>query len=261
MRKIIIIILLILAVLVGAAFYFRADLTGLYLSLSQKAQNFEKISVNSLTNKIDQQVNAPPPIRAQKETPKAQLTKSGTINWTNSQRADNGLLALIENKNLDQGALAKAQDMFKKQYFAHESPTGAGPAEVAKAADYSFLVIGENLALGNFANDQELVQAWMDSPGHRANILNSKYKEIGVAVVQGIYEGRTTWIAVQEFGLSTTACPQINQGIKNSIDVYQKQIDDLAVTLAEKKTELGLINLHRTPDLYNQKIRRIQPTG
>lgn len=246
--------MLVLAALAGTVFYFRADLAVLYLSLSQKIQNFEKTSVDSLLSKTGQQVNAPPPIRAQKETLKAQLTKSGTIKWTNSQRSDNGLPILAENKNLDQAALSKAQDMFKKQYFAHESPTGAGPAEVAKAAGYDFLIIGENLALGNFANDQELVQAWMDSPGHRANILNSKYKEIGVAVLHGTYENKSTWIAVQEFGLPSAACPQINSALKNSIDLYQKQLDDLSSLLVEKKAELGLTSPRRNPDLYNQKV-------
>jgi uncharacterized protein YkwD len=91
--------------------------------------------------------------------------------------------------------------MFENQYFAHESPTGEKVSDLAKKFGYDFLLIGENLAMGNFSSDEDLVLAWMESPGHRENILNEKYQEIGVAVKKGIFEGKEVWIAVQHFGL------------------------------------------------------------
>src|SRR6185369_15716694 len=118
-----------------------------------------------------------------------------------------GLPALKENALLDKAAKKKLDDMFAQQYFEHINPQGKGPSDLAKSVGYDYIAIGENLALGNFKNDAELVQAWMDSPGHRANILNKQYTEIGVAVGQGTYEGKKTWLAVQEFGRPTSSCP------------------------------------------------------
>ena len=135
--------------------------------------------------------------------------------------------ALLENTKLDQSAELKAQDMLKNQYFAHTSPSGMAVGNLAEKVGYEFIAIGENLALGNFENDEALVQAWMDSPGHRANILNSRYQEIGVAVLKGVFEGRTTWLAVQHFGLPLSVCPSPQEGVKLTIDANQNKIDEI----------------------------------
>jgi len=248
--KILIIFLLVLA---AAGFYFRNDINTLYLQMTQNLPQFEKIPVNFLINQVQQQVSLPPPLRVEEQTQESFLTKAGVIRWTNSQRAANGLPPLAQNQKLSATALAKAQDMLKNQYFAHVSPLGIGAAELAKNAGYEFLAIGENLAMGDFADDQTLVGAWMDSPGHRANILNSKYTEIGVAVIKEAFEGRTTWMAVQEFGLPQTACPQPNPETKTAINSYNSQLEQWSQILQEKKSELenprGL-----TKEEYMQKL-------
>ncbi|MBU1102797.1 hypothetical protein KJ853_04060 [Patescibacteria group bacterium] len=232
-------VILILLIFVGLGFYFRADLLNFYDHLTKNFSDIEKISLDQLVKDIQKQVSAPPPLRLNQEESLATLTKSVVIKWTNLQRAANGgLLPLASNTKLDAAALAKVQEMFKNQYFEHVSPAGAGPEDLAKKFSYSFVAFGENLALGNFKDEEALVQAWMDSPGHRANILNTRYREIGVAVLKGVFEGRTTWIAVQEFGFPLAACPQPDAALKSQIEFYKKQADDLILLIDEKRKEI-----------------------
>jgi uncharacterized protein YkwD len=164
------------------------------------------------------------------------LTNNSIIYWTNQARKDNGnLAALTENSTLDGTALAKANDMFDKQYFEHTSPSGVTVATQMDAAGYGYIIIGENLALGDFASGKEIVDAWMNSPGHRANILQTHYKEIGVAVKKGTYQGRTVWIAVQHFGLSRDLCPAVNASLKPTIDINETHIKNLQADIDTRK--------------------------
>ncbi|MEK7496036.1 MAG: CAP domain-containing protein [Patescibacteria group bacterium] len=202
-------------------------------------------------------VSAPPPLKIEKEVsqevPPSILTRLGTFTWTNTQRIINGLPALQENAELNAAALLKADDILKKQYFNHISPIGEGPAELAKKAGYEYISVGENLAMGNFKNDGDLVEAWMNSPGHRANILSFKYKELGVAVIKGEYEGETVWVAVQEFGLPLSACPQPEAALKNQIGQTQNQINNLKSQIEDKIKELESEKFNGRQE-YNQKI-------
>jgi hypothetical protein len=91
--------------------------------------------------------------------------------------------------------------------------------------------LGENLALGDFNGDQGLVNAWMASPGHRANILNKNYSEIGVAVGRADMNGRETWLAVQHFGLPQSACPEVDSNIKSKITDNETKISSLEKSL------------------------------
>ncbi len=209
--------------------------------------------------KIDEvkQIITSAPLRApaQKEVPVVNviLTETGVVSWTNRQRLDNGLQSLKVNSSLNISADLKVKDMFTKQYFDHISPSGEGPSDLAKKSAYEYIMIGENLALGNFKDDKELVQSWMDSPGHRANILNSKFSEIGVAVGKGNYEGRDVWIAVQEFSLPLSACPGPDTNLKNQINQSQSRLDDLSAELARRKAEIANAN-PKSGEEYNQKV-------
>lgn len=123
------------------------------------------------------------------------------ISETNNQRRANGLGSLVENKKLNNAADFKMRDMFARQYFDHYGPNGtSGAAELVIKFGYQYSWVGENLALGDFRNANDLVSAWMNSPGHRANILNSVYREIGIATGYDVFQGRRTIIAVQIFG-------------------------------------------------------------
>src|SRR3990167_1053801 len=121
------------------------------------------------------------------------------IKLTNTQRNQNGLATLIENKQLDQAAEAKASDMFVNDYWAHYSPQGKSPWNFINAAGYKYTFAGENLAR-DFDDANGVVVAWMNSPSHRSNMLDHNFREIGVAVADGKLSGREGILVVQMFG-------------------------------------------------------------
>ncbi len=123
---------------------------------------------------------------------------------TNAKRQEAGLGSVTLNAQLSSAAAAKAADMFAKNYWAHNSPTGATPWEFISGAGYKYTVAGENLAK-NFSTSQGVVDAWMASPSHKANLLKPSYKEIGFAVVNGVLNGEETTLVVQMFGASAGA--------------------------------------------------------
>lgn len=131
----------------------------------------------------------------------AEVIPSVLIDLANEDRADNQLASLSFNPTLAAAAKLKAKDMAANQYFAHTSPIEPNktPWYWFNVAGYAFTAAGENLAI-DFSDSGAVNQAWMESPGHRANILNSKFSEIGIAIEQGEYEGRPTIYVVQLFG-------------------------------------------------------------
>lgn len=247
------IFLLFIIIILGGVIFFWNDILYFYKNLS--LPKIEEKVGNLITQEIEKQVSTPPPLRAEKENPQSFLTQTGVVQWTNTQRAKYGLPPLKENTKLDASAEIKAQDMLKNQYFAHESPTGARITDLVASVGYDFIAIGENLALGNFKDDETLVQAWMDSPGHRANILNNKYQEIGVAVVKGSFQGEITWLAVQHFGMPFSACPQPDETLKAKIGSNNQEIQTIQVDLENLKIEIQGIR-SRDRALYNQKIEQ-----
>lgn len=127
---------------------------------------------------------------------------------TNAARAANGQPALVMNSQLADAARRKAADMMARDYWAHFAPDGTSPWSFIKAAGYSYDYAGENLAKG-FTGSQDVVTAWMNSPSHRENLLSSKYKDIGFAVVEGKLQGEDTVLVVQMFGAQTGAVSQV----------------------------------------------------
>lgn len=241
--------LLILAAL-SATFIFRGAIFGY---LSPRLENVERLAVKAAVENITKTVSTPEPLRAPTSSaPRAprvkapvaeDLTVPGIIKWTNIQRQENGgLAALKENSQLDTIAEERLADMFQKQYFAHVSPLGESATTVAADIGYDYLELGENLALGNFGGDEKVVAAWMASPGHRANILNPRYSEIGVAAREGIYEGESTWIAVQVFGKPASACPAAEQTLKNKTTDGENQLNLMEQQISTLKSEIDSMN-------------------
>ncbi|MBQ7653518.1 MAG: SafA/ExsA family spore coat assembly protein [Clostridia bacterium] len=105
--------------------------------------------------------------------------ESEVIRLTNEQRKQAGLSPLTADWELSRVARFKSQDMRERGYFSHTSPTYGSPFEMMKAFGLSYKTAGENIARGQ-RTPQEVVNAWMNSSGHRANILNSSFKRIGV---------------------------------------------------------------------------------
>ncbi len=170
---------------------------------------------------------SPGPLVKDKEDLTGFLTKQGIIEETNRQRRKFDGEDLLENGKLNQIAEIKLTDMFEEQYFAHISPSGEGVSNIAENTTYEYLLIGDNLALGTYRDDEDVVSAWMNSPGHRANILNDKYTEIGVAARKGEYRDKDVWMAVQVFAMPITACPMIDEKLKNEIDRKNERAERL----------------------------------
>ena len=249
-------------------FAFALLISGVTLFLEQRIPflSFERQlkqvgSQNFNLQEAPQEIVLPPPLRGSAEQKTATLSHSGVFFWTNEQRKANGLPALDSSMVLDAAAEAKLSDMFLHQYFAHVSPAGLpagqagrGVADWAKDQHYEFITIGENLALGNYKDDKALVQDWMDSPGHRANILNTKYREIGIAVGKGNYEGSQTWLAVQIFGLSLAECPSVDSKLHADIENKKAELDVSAKALDVQYGELKQEDSKNNPD-YAQNVK------
>lgn len=129
------------------------------------------------------------------------------LSGTNAQRSSAGLPPLTLNSQLSAAAAAKATDMFAKNYWAHNSPSGATPWDFIVGSGYHYTVAGENLAK-NFSTSQAVVDAWMASPTHRANVVKPNYKEVGFAVVNGVLNGEETTLVVQMFGAASGSIAQ-----------------------------------------------------
>lgn len=121
------------------------------------------------------------------------------VDLTNEDRVIHGASSLQINPLLVEAAQLKANDMAAKSYFAHTSPEGITPWYWFNLTGYEFNYAGENLAV-NFTDSEEVTKAWMASPGHRANILNGRFGEIGIATAKGVYNGYETVFVVQLFG-------------------------------------------------------------
>jgi len=121
------------------------------------------------------------------------------VDYANQDRIPSNEGSLTINPLLQQAAQLKANDMATKGYFAHKTPEGYSPWYWLDKVGYDFSYAGENLAV-NFSDSIDVNQAWMNSPGHRANILNGNFTEIGIATADGMYQGRQTTFVVEFFG-------------------------------------------------------------
>lgn len=148
----------------------------------------------------------------------AAILPSILVDLTNSDREALALNTLSVNPTLVEAAQMKADDMAGKSYFAHTSPEGINPWYWFSKAGYRFAFAGENLAI-KFDDSDMVNTAWMNSPTHRANILNDKFTEIGIATSRGVYEGQETIFVVQMFGSpSKQIFPIIPEAVAETIE-------------------------------------------
>lgn len=105
------------------------------------------------------------------------------IDLVNQQRAQNGLPSLKSNWEVCRVARYKSQDMIDKHYFAHQSPTYGSPFNMMENFGIRFSAGGENIAYGQ-RTPQEVMNSWMNSPGHRSNILSPTYNQMGCGVAK-----------------------------------------------------------------------------
>lgn len=114
------------------------------------------------------------------------------IDLVNQERAKAGLSPLKENTELAKVAEVKAEDLRDNNYFSHTSPVYGSPFDMMKQFGIKYTAAGENIAKGQ-RSPQEVMNGWMNSEGHRANILNSNFTEIGVGYVTDS-NGNTYWV-------------------------------------------------------------------
>jgi hypothetical protein len=129
----------------------------------------------------------------------ANISVDDVVKLTNEKRVQAGLSPLEFNPTLSQAAKAKGEDMLAKDYWAHVAPDGTEPWKFFLDSGYKYRYAGENLAR-DFSSASTAVDAWMASPTHKDNLLSAKYRDIGIAVVEGDLGGRDTTIIVQLFG-------------------------------------------------------------
>jgi len=117
---------------------------------------------------------------------------------TNEERQAQKLPTLKVSAVLNKAATMKAEDMATKRYFAHTSPDGKSPWYWLKLVGYKYQYAGENLAI-NFNDSEDVTEAWMNSPTHKANIVKGNYTEIGTGIARGVYEGHDTVFVAQVY--------------------------------------------------------------
>lgn len=126
-------------------------------------------------------------------------SKQEVINLINEARLAEGLSPLAFNTKLDVAAQRKANDMVARGYFNHDTPDGQKFWNVIKAAGYNYRRAGENLAV-HFESVDVLVNAWLNSPGHRYNIMTASFTDTGIGIAYGENQGYQGWFIVQLFG-------------------------------------------------------------
>ena len=177
---------------------------------------------------------------------------------TNQERAKLGLEPLVLNQELNQAALAKAQDMFNQQYWSHVSPDGKEPWDFIKGSGYVYKYAGENLAR-DFDNSEEMVVAWMNSPTHRENIVNPNFTQMGLAVVNGKLKGFNTTLVVQMFAApGSVKMKTLGDGTEFHLPKAAEEVDktklseeiDLVAGEANVNTEIVISPLHLTKTFF-----------
>jgi uncharacterized protein YkwD len=160
----------------------------------------------------------------------SQIPPDQIVALTNTQRQSKGLSALRLDAELSAAAAQKASDMFAKDYWAHVSPTGTQPWYFITESGYNYRYAGENLAR-DFSDPGSVVTAWMDSPTHRDNVLNSHYQDIGVAVVDGTLGGKETTLVVQMFGTRLSSAPAISSGTSFAVKAQEEPVTTPAMAV------------------------------
>lgn len=135
------------------------------------------------------------------------FTAEQVIELTNVKRAENGAGSVTYNAKLANAASAKASNMLAENYWAHFSPSGKSPWSFISGSGYRYVYAGENLAR-DFSDAGSVVNAWMNSPSHRSNLLDKGFKEIGVAVTSGVLTGQDGILVVQMFATPVSQVPQ-----------------------------------------------------
>jgi uncharacterized protein YkwD len=141
--------------------------------------------------------------------PSNEITAANVLLLMNDYRASDGLAPLRSDERLDLAAADRMHQMEEESFWSHESPRGESPFRWLDRRAYRYRAAGENLAAG-FETARLLVQSWMESSGHRANILSTAYEDCGIAIIEGSTLGPSSGKSiVVMFGRQIPAQPQV----------------------------------------------------
>lgn len=182
------------------------------------------------------------------------------VSKTNESREDVGQNELTSNQLLVLAAQMKANDMAEKSYFAHTSPDGKTPWYWLGLSGYRYKNAGENLAV-NFVDSDDVHDAWMNSPTHKANILRDGFEEIGIATAEGYYKGKKAIFVAQFFGDPADSIPVNNVAINNTNDSSPIEQENVLETQGAQEEVLGLeVESNNSENKEEEKIPVSQVT-
>lgn len=155
----------------------------------------------------------------------SEITPENVLYLINQERVYRGLIPLRLNSDLSVAAQMKSRDMINRDYFEHYA-FGLTPWDFIINQDYDYLYAGENLAM-DFDTAEGMVNAWLNSPSHRANILNEDFEDTGIGVIKGEYiengESRETVMVSNMFGRKRPAIVKVFDSIvKNVVSLFSR---------------------------------------
>lgn len=167
------------------------------------------------------------------------ITTARIVQLINVERREAGLNELVVSDALARAAQQKARDMLEQDYFAHISPSGVTPWFWMSKEGYEYKVAGENLAI-DFVQAEDVIDAWMASPTHKENIVHADYVETGVAAATGEFQGGTSTIVVQMFGLPPGYVQSSQVTISEITEEEEKAVAETSLAPSPLPTAAGL---------------------
>jgi len=178
------------------------------------------------------------------------ITAENIINLTNQERQTAGLNTLTSNQLLTQAATLKGQAILESQNFSHNIDNKKFSSWV-RDVGYNYSYVGENLAI-DFTASEDIMRAWENSPLHKKNLLSPYYQEIGVAAVDGKFQGQDTTIVVQIFGAPTLASAQPST-IHSNLNYSNLNLADNQFNSAKNLLNYSIVNKELLAN-YNNKL-------
>lgn len=177
---------------------------------------------------------------------------------TNDERQSQNLDILVVNDSLNKAAEMKAVDMATNGYFAHISPDGKTPWYWIEKVGYEYQYAGENLAV-DFSDSKDVVNAWMNSPTHKSNIIKKNYTEVGTGIAKGIYEGKETVFVAQIYANPIQKTAKQKQNTKEDVKTTKEIPFDVKTEKSSNvlgaETVADTIN---TPTKSEEKVKLFQ---
>jgi len=179
------------------------------------------------------------------------FSSAALLSQTNQDRTTDHENSLTLNTELAQAAQAKANDMVSNNYWAHVSPSGKTPWTFILASGYKYSQAGENLAYG-FSSSSQVINAWMASPEHRANMLKSSYSDVGFGVAESSnFEGQgPKVIVVAEYAKPLAAAPLASSNLAATVMPPSQSISRIQVSTSSYISEIVVVALVASGGTY-----------